>query len=203
MSRPQLGRFGAAVLCIMSAALFVGAVYLKVSHHIGKQATMKTDPCRDQRGFTLIELLVVVAIIGILAAIALPMYERYVARAQITEGLTLVNGLKPAIAEFYAENGELPTTLEQIAQESPAGRYVEEVTLEEGALLIHYGGDSSKTLRDTAHNVLALAIGIKGGEQALYQCGHGQKPAGDDIEWSADPAELTTIEAKYLPGTCR
>ena len=61
-----------------------------------------------QKGFTLIELMIVVAIIGILAAIALPAYQDYTKRTHVSEGLTLASGSKAAISEYYSSNGEWP-----------------------------------------------------------------------------------------------
>jgi type IV pilus assembly protein PilA len=63
-----------------------------------------------QKGFTLIELMIVIAIIGILAAIAIPAYQNYTIRSQVTEGLSLADGWKTSISEYYAQNGSFPTT---------------------------------------------------------------------------------------------
>jgi len=64
---------------------------------------------KAQQGFTLIELMIVVAIIGILAAIALPAYQDYTKRANVSEGLTLASGTKTAVAEFHDTNGRYAT----------------------------------------------------------------------------------------------
>ena len=61
-----------------------------------------------QKGFTLIELMIVVAIIGILAAIAIPAYQNYTKRSHVSEGLSLAGGAKTGVAEFYSSNGKMP-----------------------------------------------------------------------------------------------
>ena len=64
-----------------------------------------------QKGFTLIELMIVIAIIGILAAIAIPAYQNYLIRSQVTEGLSLADGWKTAVSEFYAQYGAFPSAV--------------------------------------------------------------------------------------------
>src|ERR1700749_4939859 len=75
-------------------------------NNLPRYSSMKSG----QKGFTLIELMIVVAIIGILAAIAIPAYQNYTIRAQVTEGLNLADGWKTSISEFYAQNGTMPAS---------------------------------------------------------------------------------------------
>src|ERR1700676_5367577 len=89
-----------------------------------------------QKGFTLIELMIVIAIIGILAAIAIPAYQNYTIRAQVTEGLTLADGWKTCSSEYYAQNGTFPSCSSTTggagciaAAGTSSGKYVSGITV--------------------------------------------------------------------------
>ncbi|HGK0232401.1 TPA: pilin, partial [Neisseria gonorrhoeae] len=91
-----------------------------------------------QKGFTLIELMIVIAIVGILAAVALPAYQDYTARAQVSEAILLAEGQKSAVTEYYLNHGEWPenNTSAGVAS-SPTdikGKYVKSVTVAKGVV---------------------------------------------------------------------
>src|SRR3984885_1588542 len=93
-----------------------------------------------QKGFTLIELMIVIAIIGILAAIAIPAYQNYTIRSQVTEGLTLADGWKTAIAEYYANTGNWPAQGNLTGTCNSVGKYESSVTVATGGVIqIIYG----------------------------------------------------------------
>ncbi|MDO6100347.1 pilin, partial [Neisseria gonorrhoeae] len=90
-----------------------------------------------QKGFTLIELMIVIAIVGILAAVALPAYQDYTARAQVSEAILLAEGQKSAVTEYYLNNGEWPedNTSAGVASASKIiGKYVKQVEVKNGVV---------------------------------------------------------------------
>ncbi|ENX2625790.1 pilin, partial [Neisseria gonorrhoeae] len=90
-----------------------------------------------QKGFTLIELMIVIAIVGILAAVALPAYQDYTARAQVSEAILLAEGQKSAVTEYYLNNGIWPednTSAGVASSSSIKGKYVKSVTVAKGVV---------------------------------------------------------------------
>ncbi|HFB1382810.1 TPA: pilin, partial [Neisseria gonorrhoeae] len=98
-----------------------------------------------QKGFTLIELMIVIAIVGILAAVALPAYQDYTARAQVSEAILLAEGQKSAVTEYYLNNGKWPEDNASAGVASPAtdikGKYVKEVKVEKGVVTAEMKSD--------------------------------------------------------------
>ncbi|ENT0087052.1 pilin, partial [Neisseria gonorrhoeae] len=90
-----------------------------------------------QKGFTLIELMIVIAIVGILAAVALPAYQDYTARAQVSEAILLAEGQKSAVTEYYLNHGIWPkdnTSAGVASSSSIKGKYVEKVEVNNGVV---------------------------------------------------------------------
>ncbi|HGM0604551.1 TPA: pilin, partial [Neisseria gonorrhoeae] len=90
-----------------------------------------------QKGFTLIELMIVIAIVGILAAVALPAYQDYTARAQVSEAILLAEGQKSAVTEYYLNHGEWPennTSAGVASSGEIKGKYVKEVKVAKGVV---------------------------------------------------------------------
>jgi type IV pilus assembly protein PilA len=156
-----------------------------------------------QKGFTLIELMIVIAIIGILAAIAIPAYQNYTIRSQVTEGLSLADGWKTAISEFYDQNGTFPTgasatgSAVDIAESAVTGKYVSAITIAApGQIQVAYNGvQANKKLNGL---FLSLSPGLDANNDIVWVCGTAASPALT----VAAPATTTTIPNQYLPSAC-
>ena len=156
-----------------------------------------------QKGFTLIELMIVVAIIGILAAIAIPAYQDYTIRAQVTEGLNLAGDLKAAVAENFAGTGSWPLDNASVGVVNiKSGKYVAGVLISTGTINITYGLQANANLIATP--VLSLRPMVSANGDVIWICGRAAIPAGAVNPASgASAADATTVVAKYLPKTCR
>jgi type IV pilus assembly protein PilA len=158
-----------------------------------------------QKGFTLIELMIVIAIIGILAAIAIPAYQNYTIRAQVTEGLSLADPFKTAVAEFYQNLGTFPVGVSPTgsATQIPmpgasVGKYVSAVTVIAGGnIQITYSG--SQVNQKILGNVLILQPGLDTNNDVIWVCGLQVSPANVILN---APNAGTTVKAQYLPSGC-
>lgn len=136
-----------------------------------------------QQGFTLIELMIVVAIIGILAAVAIPAYSDYIARAQMSEAMTLTSGVKTPLAEWIADRGSLPVIASLNA--TTDGKYVASVAIG--------GSVSSPVIRATMKAAGSVSAPLAAKTLTLTSAN----------DYGATWTCTSSADDKYLPAACK
>ena len=148
-----------------------------------------------QKGFTLIELMIVVAIIGILAAVALPAYQDYTTRAKISEVMLALGNCKTSVAEAYTANGAMPADLAGAGCSSNATKYVNkiEVTATTGAIVA--------TVQGTTSDADTTTITLQPTTDATRKTAFAANPTTPILGWSCGGSDSKAY--KFLPANCR
>jgi type IV pilus assembly protein PilA len=170
-----------------------------------------------QKGFTLIELMIVVAIIGILAAIAIPAYQDYTIRGQVSEGLTLAAGAKTAISEYFASTGRAPLSRIEAglgAADTPAdtqGNYVSQLAVVNGVITVTYSSAAPQRANNAINGMTLTLVPYTSVDNSVaWKCRAVGSAAVPDTgvlmgTGSANVAANAagTLLAKYAPNECR
>jgi type IV pilus assembly protein PilA len=165
-----------------------------------------------QKGFTLIELMIVIAIIGILAAIAIPAYQNYTIRAQVSEGPSLIGGLETAFDECYANKGsaavgECDTNADVGINNTISGAYVSSAVLSPGRITVTYGPNANSNIQNAT--VVWSAYQSANGD-IVWVCGNGTSatatitgpPVLNPVTGGAGDAANGITNPSYLPTVC-
>ena len=164
---------------------------------------------KNQAGFTLIELMIVVAIIGILAAIAIPAYQNYTLRAQVSEGINLAAGAKTPIAHAFLNDGVAPADRTAAGLTPNAtdtqGKYVASVAINDGVVIVTFGNEASAQIIGLTATLTPYETNDLG---VVWRCGSAPAPVGLNLMGTSGGGNTAayvppTVPPQYLPSTCR
>jgi type IV pilus assembly protein PilA len=141
-----------------------------------------------QQGFTLIELMIVVAIIGILAAIAIPAYQDYTVRAKVSEPMTFADAAKVSVAEYYQTLGTMPPDISAAGIQTTTSQYIAAIDYNQ----------VSATQANIQIQTRNLATNVGGNADDIQL--DGEATADGTVNWVCTNSTLTQ---KYLPANCR
>lgn len=144
---------------------------------------------QNNKGFTLIELMIVVAIIGILAAIAVPAYQDYITRAQVAEAIYLGSGMKASLSEYGANNAAWPTLFVSQSTIPTAGQITATLTGKYSQMTPTVGGTYPN-----GQIIMTMTTGKASGGTIFFETNDGA------ATWTCTPG---TLNAKYRPNACR
>lgn len=156
-------------------------------------------------GFTLVELMIVLAIVGILAAIAIPSYQSFVLRSEITEAFRLANTLRIDVAEYQANTGQWPQSVKSLGlTQNKVGNRVVDLGIDNGTIVATFGGSAAPRLNGKTLILRPGLLVAEDSQQVIWQCGNERlEKKGIKVDFAGSADVASSIEAELLPAECR